>query len=224
MCVHTTPFKTPLLYTFSTRNKGGIASFHNKNKPKMTSQYKPLVPVNESDRGLFNTSSGRLINLADPDPKNLDIYDIAHALSQICRFGGHARPFYSVAQHSVLVANLVPKECRQYALLHDAAEAYVGDVIKPLKIILGAAYSRIEKNFEYAIMVRFQPVHNEAIANFTKAADLQALHMEHQALIAGNPGPLACCMEDNLMDAHGWAWEPDTARQIFLATYYKLFS
>lgn len=73
----------------------------------------------------------------------IDIEDIAHGLAFQCRFNGQTSSFYSVAQHSLMVARLVPKNYYKAALLHDAAEAYLGDVVKPLKAILGD-YGRIE--------------------------------------------------------------------------------
>jgi len=100
--------------------------------------------VHASDDGVFNTNSGLLVNLHKPTEDMICIEDIASALSKICRFGGHSSAFYSVAQHSVIVMALgSPYLCRE-ALLHDAAEAYLGDVIKPLKNILGPVYEDLE--------------------------------------------------------------------------------
>ena len=86
--------------------------------------------------GWFVTASGRRAFVEDPRACDLVIEDIAHALSNICRFGGHCSRFYSVAQHSVCVSALVERtrpDLALHALLHDAAEAYVGDVIRPIK-------------------------------------------------------------------------------------------
>lgn len=72
----------------------------------------------------------------DPRPEDIDIRDIAHALSNICRFTGHTREFYSVAQHSVIASMIVPRPSALAALLHDSAEAYMGDIARPWKRFL----------------------------------------------------------------------------------------
>lgn len=85
------------------------------------------------------------------------IGDIAASLSKICRFGGHCKEFYSVAQHSVLVLDLVssePIEVQRQALLHDATEAYCGDMIRPLKTNM-PEYRTAEQNIWSAICQRF---------------------------------------------------------------------
>ena len=90
----------------------------------------------EEHHGWFLTSTGRRFVPQLPAASKIDIEDIAHALSQLCRFGGHCCEFYSVAQHSVIVSLNVPPEHRFAALMHDAAEAYLGDVIQPIKRLL----------------------------------------------------------------------------------------
>jgi len=85
----------------------------------------------------IQTFTGRMFYPLEPHPDDVDIIDIAHALSLTCRFTGHCRQFYSVAQHSVHVAELVTElghpELALTALLHDASEAYLADVARPVK-------------------------------------------------------------------------------------------
>lgn len=83
-----------------------------------------------------STRSGRRFYLMAPRPDDVDLDDIAHGLAHQCRFNGQTTTFYSVAQHSLLVAQLVPRRLRLAALLHDAAEAYLGDVITPVKAMI----------------------------------------------------------------------------------------
>jgi len=103
----------------------------------------------------MNTQSGIEISFGEDlvIVEELDVYDIAHALSNICRFNGHCREFYSVAQHSVLVSYHC--ENKLEGLMHDAPEAYLGDVIAPLKRVLGDVYARHEASLAQAIQVHF---------------------------------------------------------------------
>ncbi len=110
----------------------------------------PIIGVHESaGRGGYSmqTFSRTMFYPLDPHPEDVHIVDIAHALANICRFGGHAKRFYSVAQHSVLVSRIVEPEDALHGLMHDAAEAYVGDVVRPIKHMPGmAAYHAAEQS------------------------------------------------------------------------------
>lgn len=124
--------------------------------------------------------SGRYINFVALDPSVFCIHDIAHALSHTCRFGGLTRSFYSVVQHSVLVSYLVP-ECDQFAaLMHDAAEAYVGDVPTPLKQLL-PEFKIIEKRIETSLFEKFGLYDGMPVS--VKKADLIMLVTEQRDLM-----------------------------------------
>ena len=103
--------------------------------------------------------SGLYFDLADPQPDQFTFADIAGALSKICRFGGQCEWFYSVAEHcwhctQQAIADGLPVEAQRAVLLHDAAEAFAGDIVKPLKIMLGE-YGRIERRIEDVIAAKF---------------------------------------------------------------------
>lgn len=116
----------------------------------------------------IQTWSGRRVNLEAPRAGDIEPDDIAHALANLCRFTGHAKRFYSVAEHSLAVA----EHCRRAAighgfeprgvqdtafagLLHDAHEAYLGDIATPLKNALGPELDRLARGFDFAIAERF---------------------------------------------------------------------
>ncbi|HEY0983534.1 hypothetical protein [Schlesneria sp.] len=108
----------------------------------------------------IRTRSGHYLDLLNPRPEQIDIKDIAGALSKICRFGGQIERFYSVAQHSLHCAQVAELwypgrlDVRRAVLMHDAAEAYIGDIVKPLKCLLDKV-EMIESLIEGAIATRF---------------------------------------------------------------------
>lgn len=103
----------------------------------------------------ISTWSGKWFDILNPDHYEYDIKEIAHALSNLCRYTGHTNSFYSVAEHSVLVSRLVPADLALCGLLHDASEAYLGDVASPLKALL-PEYHKIEQSVESAIASHFR--------------------------------------------------------------------
>lgn len=94
--------------------------------------------------------TGRKFWPGDPRPEDVCLEDIAHALAHVCRFGGHVPVAYSVAQHSVLVSHVCPPAHALVGLMHDATEAYLGDVIRPLKTLL-PSYALLEERWAKAI-------------------------------------------------------------------------
>lgn len=144
----------------------------------------------------FVSSTGQCFNVREPDPSQINLEDIAHHLSQVCRFGGAVREFYSVAEHCVYVSRLVAPELAVLGLLHDAAEAYLGDVIKPLKNCL-PEYSALEHVWETAIAARFglpSLKHPDV-----KLADVAAVQAERRDLL---PATLAADAPKALWDAY----------------------
>lgn len=103
---------------------------------------------------MIQTHLGHFIDFKNPDPESIHIEDIAHALSNMCRFTGHVRSFYSVAEHSYWCSYMVPDEHALDALLHDAHEAYVGDVASPMKAYL-PDYGLIEARVQQVVRKRF---------------------------------------------------------------------
>lgn len=138
--------------------------------------------------GVIQTYSGAAYNFADPDPATIKFEDIAHALSNMCRFAGHVRRFYSVAEHSVFVSMILEAEgygegWQRAGLLHDAHEAYVWDAPRPFKPLLGGDFKRFADLADAAIGVALDvsPVvlHHHAI----KHADDRALVTEARLLM-----------------------------------------
>jgi 5'-deoxynucleotidase YfbR-like HD superfamily hydrolase len=174
----------------------------------------------------IQTVSGRRFNPLDPDPAEVDVGDIARALSNQCRFGGNCRVYYSVAQHSCLVADLVAErgadvETQLRALLHDASEAYLVDLPHPLKhrSELGRLYAAYEDRLQEMILEHFgltgspPPLLKEAdralLATERRAVATEAWHWPE----LDGAEPLELEIE---------AWLPERAHEEFLARYERL--
>lgn len=172
----------------------------------------------------IQTFTGKKFWPVEPEAGDLDIRDIAHALSNMCRFAGHTREFYSVAQHSLLVSELVPKEFGLCALLHDASEAYLVDVPRPIKWALSPGYQLCEDRVMNACAAAFG--FEWPMPEAVKTADDQALAMEAKVLMNGS-----------LLDwfGGGFDWEsvpahwrlrnpvpPVVVEELFLARFHDL--
>lgn len=175
--------------------------------------------------GSIQTVSGRWIDPLAPDPASIEIEDIAQALANQCRFGGHSRSFYSVAQHSTIVSDVceqrgaTPAEALA-ALLHDAGEAYLVDLPHPLKhrSELGPPYRQAEKLLEAAIAERFglvpQPPAMKPIDRSLLATERRTFASSRDAWpeLEGHE-PLEIEIEP---------WDPPRARREFLERFERL--
>jgi uncharacterized protein len=113
-----------------------------------------LPAIDHNSWEWMQTYSGRKFYPLNPREQDIAIEDIAHALSLICRYGGHCLKFYSVAEHCVLMAAKALAPLKLTTLLHDASEAYLGDVIRPLKRNF-TAYKAAEMAVEQVIASKF---------------------------------------------------------------------
>ena len=128
----------------------------------------------------LTTWTGHQINPVKLRAEDVDIVDIAHALSMICRFNGHCARFYSVAEHSVLVSRLCPPSFARAGLLHDATEAYIADIPRPLKEKL-PDYVVAEQVAERVMSEHFGVP--EMMPDLVRQADDEALRIEMAAIL-----------------------------------------
>jgi len=129
----------------------------------------------------IQTSVGEFFDFLKPEEYQPTIFEIGYALSNLCRFTGHVGQFYSVAQHSVIVSLIVPPQFAYEGLMHDCAEAFIGDMSAPLKRLM-PQYEEMEKAIEMAIFPKLGLTYPSPIE--VKRADLVALATEHRDLFA----------------------------------------
>lgn len=164
------------------------------------------------DKHSFRTATGRKINLFALTADDISIDDIAIALGNTCRYGGHVKSFLSVAEHCVQVADMIYRapiiggqpELALAGLLHDAHEAYLGDIIKPLKVHESYAFmARWEYMVDRAIGQRFEIDPQLFHLPDVKAADMESYYSE---VASGRVGK----------------WTPHEAARQYLSKYQYL--
>ncbi len=163
--------------------------------------------------------SGGIYYPVDPRPSEVRIADIAHSLSMQCRYGGHARHFYSVAEHSIYVSRHVPEEHALVALMHDATEAYVSDVPRPLKGHL-ENFAEIEAMNWAAIATAFDL--SAVLPDCVHDIDTRLCLDEMSRLLP--PSPLPLCVEGSYICQYINCYEPRIAEAMFLKRFDELWN
>jgi 5'-deoxynucleotidase YfbR-like HD superfamily hydrolase len=182
--------------------------------------------------------SGRRLDLIDPSPLDVEIADIAHGLARVARWNGQTKgaEIFSVAQHSLLVeaifSRLAPEAAyaeKLAALLHDAPEYVIGDMISPFKAAIGADYKEVEHRLLAAIFIRFglKPVMAPDLVKAIKAADRDSAFFEATELAGFAPGEAKRFFGAPRVALADFAdylepWRPEQAQARFFARFVQL--
>ena len=182
--------------------------------------------------------SGRRLDLIDPSPLDIEIADVAHGLARVARWNGQTRgaEIFSVAQHSLLVEAIfsrhdsaATRDAQRAALLHDAPEYVIGDMISPFKAVVGGEYKEVERRLLAAILIRFslRPVMEAELAKAIKAADRDAAFHEATQLAGFSLAEARKIFRSPrvaLADVAVYLepWRPEAAQARFLARFAEL--
>jgi 5'-deoxynucleotidase YfbR-like HD superfamily hydrolase len=197
------------------------------------------VSQKPSSRAWQRMLSGRRLDLLDPSPLDVEIEDIAHGLARVARWNGqtHGAHIFSVAQHTLLVEEIlraqaprIDRRVRLAAMLHDAPEYVIGDMISPFKAVIGGSYKAVEKRLLSAIHVRFglPAILPTDLENQIKAADMGAAYLEATHLAGfreaearrffGRDPKLPAVIRDDYVTP----WSAGKAEKQFLARFKSL--
>lgn len=165
------------------------------------------------------TYKGHKFEFLCPKPETIDIEDIAHALAMQCRYTGHCREFYSVAEHSVYVARLCPPHLAFTGLMHDASEAYLTDIASPVKPFL-ENYFKLEDNLMGVLAERFGFIY--PFPKEVHTADITQLMAEAENLLPSKGEGWG----NDAFRGKGYkpaCYSPKHAEEMFLAEFERLF-
>ena len=156
--------------------------------------------------GCMITVSGIVVNLLDPDPDTLLITDIAHGLANNCRWNGHTRHFWSVAQHCCMMYDMAPKGEKLSHLFHDAEEAYWGDMIKPLKNVIRDKCPEIIEKMKMLRGMIYLKFNISPVTEITMINDFGCLQWEFENII-------------KVSNCYPSYWSPIRAKQEWIERY-----
>ena len=177
------------------------------------------------------TNQGQRFDLLTPSAAMVHPQDIAHSLARLCRFNGHTGKHYSVAQHCYLAADLVEPEHQLHALLHDATEAYIGDMTRPLKLAMRGyaqdmavddVYGQVEQRIWLAICERFDL--DPELPDQVKEVDMYLLAVERRDLMPSHPDAWECIQGIELPAWHIKPWSAEEARDRYFQRLMSLLS
>jgi 5'-deoxynucleotidase YfbR-like HD superfamily hydrolase len=173
------------------------------------------------DETWIQTATGKKFYPLDPHKEDVCIEDIAASLAKICRFTGHCKYFYSVAQHSVLVSENVPRKDTLCALLHDGSEAYLSDLAKPIK---HATDFRLYRDAEWRLMLCISVAFNLSWPEpeSVKRADLILLATERRDLMGKPARPWKSVEGIQPLITKIVPWEWREAERRFLDRFHEL--
>lgn len=176
-----------------------------------------LAAFQKNDGPWTQTFTGRRFHYLVPTADMVDVRDVAHALSMVCRFAGHVHTFYSVAEHSVRVSFACDPEDALAGLLHDAPEAYIVDLPSPVKALL-PEYQTLERKVWGAVASKFGLP--EQLPPSVKRADGVLLVTEARDLMS--PGWETWCLPHSPLRERIEPWTQVEAEALFLSRYYEL--
>jgi len=159
--------------------------------------------------GCMVTVSNIVVNLYNPDPNTIFIEDIAHGLANNCRWNGHTQEFWSVAQHCCMMYDNAPKARKLTFLMHDAEEAYWGDMIKPLKNKIQVACPEIINLMHLMRHIIFKKFGIDEESEDSKGHDFELLKWEFENIIKNSNADF---------------WLPDRAKAEWLSRFYNSFN
>lgn len=169
------------------------------------------------------TYSGKQFFPFNPKLDQICIQDIAHALSMICRYTGHVKQFYSVAQHSCYVSDYCPQELKLYGLLHDATEAYLADINRPTKEFL-PDYKKLEQDLELIIISKYLGMNSNlelSLPDYVKQLDMAILNNEREVLLPESKWDWG--IGNQKLDLIITPWSPAEAEKEFLERFMRLY-